>query len=241
MRWRKRISRKAADAAKAKLEEALREIVRYQEIEKTARMHASSLDYRERQRVEKAQAEGKLERQPLYNSLLRQAGEIAQLLRDVHVRDFYEHSPEAGHDPVQRAIGIYAGIAAGGPQPGPPPPSQSSSPAGETSTRGWWSSPVALALLGALGGALAGSATGYFSAFYGVKQTCLPGDEKACEPRNGVPYVHLCRADGHGYDDCRPLAGATATPTPAPAPRAPSATSPHPSNAAAANDGGGGQ
>jgi hypothetical protein len=237
VRWRKRISRKAAATAEVKLEKALQQIKRFQEIERTAEIQVYHLEYRERRRVEEAQAKGKLERQPLYDSLLRQAGEIAQLLRNVHVRGFYEHSPESGHDPVQRAIGIYAGIAAGGPQPKPPPPSQSSSPAGATSTRGWWSSPVALALIGALGGALAGSATGYFTAFYGVKQTCLPGDEKPCEPRDGLPYVHLCRADGHGYDDCRPLAGVTATQTPAP--RAPSAASPPPSNAAAANDGGG--
>lgn len=139
----------------------------------------------------------------------RKASDVARLIATVGVAGFTVEHPlnAASAHAVQRAIGEYEHWIATGSKPTPHAPSYSSAETtaeAEDSSRGpeggtkkatsWWLT-IALALL-------SGGASGYLSAFLGVKQTCIAGREADCKPRNGVDFVQVCSADGRGYGPC---------------------------------------
>ena len=197
------LTREQAAKVRRRIQEYVSKLDTYEEHDKRATQELRA--------SRKGAAESRKTATTLHDALIRQGHEIADLLRAVHVDGFSELAPERSRKTLQRALGIYTGIENGA---APPKKAeglkQLAEPDAVVAQRrpSRWSSPVALAVLSLVAGALAGSGASYLTARYGVRQTCVGGAEKECASRSGVPHVQVCRADGLSYGSCVPLSAA---------------------------------
>lgn len=152
---------------------------------------------------EKRDDEAQKDRARLRDQLLRESHEIGALIQAVNVDGFMEKSPQGSRTSVVRAIGVYERIIAGqltlqelASERAAQQKVEQSRELGQRGSPLWLT--IALAVL-----TVAGSSVGsYLGAFYGGRQTCIAGDQKACLERPGG--FMECNPDGLGFGECLP-------------------------------------
>lgn len=194
MAKQRKITRAAAAEAKAKLQEFSKQIDRHHELGRDDPNNPTPWRGPDATR----RAETAESRARIHDQLLQQSAEVACFVREVGVAGFHEHSPESGREPVQRAIGIYARIEAGGAQPDPPSPEPKPVSRAGAADRRWWIT----ALIGLASGGLG---TAVVNAYWGTAVRCEPNEEFVCPPINGVAWGARCKPSGVGRTLCMPL------------------------------------